>query len=57
MSTKKLVVLGLLGTQLDQGKDAHRWETWRPTVSICQHEELLVSRLELLHDRHYTALA
>ena len=26
-------------------------------MSICQHEELLVGRLELLHDRRYTALA
>ena len=57
MPTKKLVVLGLLGTQLDQGKSAARWESWRPTVSMCQHEELLVGRLELLHDRHYTNLA
>ncbi len=57
MHKKEVVVLGLLGTQLDQGKGATRWESWRPTVSICQHEELLVSRLELLHDRHHTNLA
>ena len=57
MLTKKLVVLGLLGTQLDGGKHVHRWESWRPTVSLCQHNDLLVGRLELLHDRRYTSLA
>ena len=57
MPTKKLVILGLLGTQLDSGKHAHRWESWRPTVSLCQHDNLLVGRLELLHDRRYTNLA
>ncbi len=56
MPTKKLVVLGLLGTQLDSGKNAHRWENWRPTVSLCQHDDLLVARLELLHDRRHTSL-
>ncbi len=57
MNSKPLVVIGLLGTQLDQASGAHRWESWRPTVSLCQHEELLVGRLELLHDRHYEKLA
>ena len=54
--TKPLVVLGLVGTTLDQGKGAGRWERWRPTVATCQHEDLLVSRLELLYDRQHTSL-
>jgi transcriptional regulatory protein RtcR len=57
MPAKKLVILGLLGTQLDRGAGSRRWEEWRPTVSLCQHEELLVDRLELLHDRKRTSLA
>jgi transcriptional regulatory protein RtcR len=57
MSQKKVVVLGMLGTTLDQGKGPKRWEHWRPTVALCQHENLLVDRLELLHDRKFTALA
>ena len=57
MPAKKLVVIGLLGTQLDQGRDASRWDGWRPTVSMCQHQELLVDRLELLHDRHSLSLS
>src|SRR6185369_14730021 len=57
MPAKKLVVIGLLGTQLDRGADSRRWEMWRPTVSLCQHEDLLVDRLELLHDLKHTTLA
>ena len=47
----KTVVIGLLGTTLDAGKGRDRWERWRPTVALCQHEDLLVDRLELLHAR------
>lgn len=50
MPSKRLVILGILGTQLDRGVGPRRWEEWRPTVSLCQHEELLVHRIELLHD-------
>ena len=49
MARKKLVVIGLLGTVLDAGKHPDRWEKWRPTVSLCQHEDLVVDRLVLLH--------
>jgi transcriptional regulatory protein RtcR len=45
----KTVAIGLLGTSLDLGKPASRWERWRPTVSLCQQEHLLIHRLELLH--------
>jgi transcriptional regulatory protein RtcR len=54
---KPLVVLGLLGTTLDAGFDADRWNRWRPTVSLCRHEDLLVHRLELLAQPGYMALA
>lgn len=57
MAAKKLVILGLLGTQLDRSRGAQRWEGWRPTVSLCQHEDLLVSRLEVLHDGKGASLA
>ena len=54
---KRLVVLGLLGTMLDRGTGPHRWEAWRPTVALCQHEDLLVSRFELLSPARYTTLS
>jgi transcriptional regulatory protein RtcR len=57
MSSKKLVVLGMLGTTLDQGRGAKRWQHWRPSVALCQHEHLLVDRFELLHGQKSVALA
>jgi transcriptional regulatory protein RtcR len=56
-SKKQLVVIGLLGTMLDRGTASNRWEAWRPTVALCQHEDLLVSRLELLRPARYTTLS
>jgi len=46
---KPLVVIGFVGSRLDAGGRDKRWNRWRPTVSICQHDDLLVSRVELLH--------
>jgi len=58
MSRRRLTVIGFLGSTLDQGKRGPgRWEKWRPTVSLCQHEDLLVDRLVLLHDGRYAGLA
>jgi transcriptional regulatory protein RtcR len=51
------VVIGFLGSTLDAGGTSARWEKWRPTVSICQHEDFLVSRLELLYARPFRKLA
>lgn len=53
----KRVVIGILGTTLDRGSAADRWDRWRPTVSLFQHEDLLVDRLELLHEGVSQALA
>ena len=54
---KKTVALGFLGTQLDSGRGAGRWEKWRPTVSLVQHQDMLVDRLELIYTPAYEALA
>jgi transcriptional regulatory protein RtcR len=51
------VVLGLLGTTLDQGRGPARWDTWRPTIAACQHEDLLISRFELLYPKRFEQLA
>ena len=54
----KTVVISILGTVLDQrGKGNKRWEKWRPTVSICQHEDIIVDRLELLFETRSQNLA
>jgi transcriptional regulatory protein RtcR len=57
MPQRPVVVLGLLGVKLDRGKGATRWEHWRPSVALCQHEDLVVDRFELLHQPHDAALA
>ncbi len=56
-SPRRTVVVGVLGSHLDAGKGPSRWERWRPTVAVCQHEDLLVDELWLLHEPRYTALA
>ena len=42
-------VIGIMGTTLDQGKHPDRWQSWRPSVSICRQPDLIVRRFELLH--------
>jgi len=54
---KRKVVIGFVGAQLDSGLGAGRWEKWRPTVSLTQHEDLLIDRMVLFHDRKYQSLA
>src|SRR5436305_1443451 len=53
---KKLVILGLLGPSLDNGRGTERWERWRPSVSICQQEDLLVHRFELLYEPKFATI-
>jgi transcriptional regulatory protein RtcR len=57
MSAKPTVVIGLLGTTLDTGASPDRWERWRPSVAICQHDHFSISRFELLRGTRYEPLA
>ena len=55
---RRKVVIGLTGLVLDASKwGADRWSRWRPTVSIFQHEDLLIDRFELLHTQASAGLA
>ncbi len=54
---KKKVVIGFLGTQLDSGRGAGRWQKWRPTVSLVQHPDMVIDRLELLYTTPHKDLA
>ncbi|CAN5284627.1 RNA repair transcriptional activator RtcR [soil metagenome] len=56
MKKKRIVVLGFVGTQLDSGKGSGRWEKWRPTVALTQHEELVIERFDLLYSGKHEAL-
>lgn len=53
----KKVVIGFLGTVLDRRGKEKRWENWRPSVAVCQHEDLLVERFHLLCSHRDAALA
>jgi transcriptional regulatory protein RtcR len=56
MHRKRIVAIGLLGPVMDNGQGAERWERWRPTVSLCQQEDLLVDRFELLFEPKFSKL-
>jgi len=42
------VAFGFFGTTLDAPRGPKRWQRWRPTVSLGQHDDLLIDRLVLL---------
>jgi transcriptional regulatory protein RtcR len=53
---RKIVVIGLIGSTVDRGGRDDRWRRWRPTVSICQHADFAIDRLELLAPARESAL-
>src|SRR6185295_17959475 len=59
MATKRrpTVVLGFLGTTLDQAAPDKRWDRWRPSVDLCRQEDLIVDRFELISMRTARKLA
>jgi transcriptional regulatory protein RtcR len=57
MDKPQRVVLGLLGTVLDAGIKADRWQLWRPSVAICRQPDFIVNRFDLLHEKREAALA
>lgn len=56
MQTKRTVVIGFVGTQLDSGKGSGRWERWRPTIALTQQNDVIVDRIELLYNGHVESL-
>lgn len=54
---RPLVALGLLGPTLDAGRDAKRWNRWRPSVGLHMQDDLQISRFEMLHQRRFDNLA
>jgi transcriptional regulatory protein RtcR len=57
MAQPSTVVIGFIGTQLDGGQGAGRWEKWRPTVSLAQHPDCEVGRFELFYSPRFETLA
>jgi len=54
---KEIVVIGMLGSSMDGGDGPERWDRWRPTVAVCQQEDLIVRRFEMLYQKRYERLA
>lgn len=54
---KPVHLIGLLGSKLDAGRSQDRWSRWRPSVAACQHEDLLISHFELLHEPRNSDMA
>lgn len=57
MNNKKTVVISILGTTLDKGFNAGRWDRWRPNIALGQYPDLLMSRLELLSSTKHESLS
>ncbi len=45
------------GNEFGRGGWPERWKRWRPTVDLCSHKELVIDRLELIHDGKFSKLA
>ncbi len=55
---KRTTVVSLLGTNLDRrGKNARRWDKWRPNIALCQQDDMIVDTLVLLHEEGFRRLA
>ncbi len=50
-------LLASLGAGSTRAAGTDRWQLWRPTVAICQHEDLLIDRFELLFEPKLEGLA
>lgn len=57
MNQNRNVIFSFLGTNLDRGFDHRRWEKWRPTISLCQQDDFLVDRMELVYQANFGKLA
>ncbi|GAD74554.1 transcriptional regulator RtcR [Vibrio azureus NBRC 104587] len=56
--SKKTIAVSLIGTQLDfSGKREDRWAKWRPNISLCSQEDIVIDELHMLHDNHSERLA
>ncbi len=54
---KRLVIIGMLGPNLDRGEGPKRWSQWRPTVGLAQDPAVEVGRFELIYDPKFSAMA
>ncbi len=53
---QKTIVLGSLGTNLDRHPGKDRWHKWRPSIAICQQQDLVVDEYILLSQSNFHKL-
>lgn len=53
----KNILFSLLGTTLDKSFKEDRWDRWRPSVAICQHEDLIIDKYHLIFPSNHLRLA
>lgn len=56
MKKKKTVVIGFVGTKLDNYRGQARWDKWRPSIALAQHQDLGIARFELLYNGPFEQL-
>jgi transcriptional regulatory protein RtcR len=56
MKAKKTVVIGFVGTKLDNYRGQSRWDKWRPSIALTQHQDLGIARFELLYSGPFESL-
>lgn len=52
MKKKKTIVLGFVGTKLDNYRGQSRWDKWRPSIALTQQPDVSVARFELMYNGH-----
>lgn len=57
MADRKTVALGISGSTKDAASPATRWDQWRPTIGLCQQDDLVIDRLELFYQRRFVRTA
>ncbi len=54
---KRTVVIGFFGSTLDAStKKPARWQRWRPSLSLCMHDDLQIDRFVMLHSSQHDFL-
>ena len=56
MKKKKTVVIGFVGTKLDNYRGQSRWDKWRPSIALTQQPDLAIARFEMLYSGPYLNL-
>ena len=57
MESRRIVIIGYVGSVLDSGFHNERWSKWRPTVSLVDHPDLPIARFELIHQAIHRDIA